>query len=330
MRRALIASGALLLGAVPHVARADGVLLSQATPVQREQAQSRFRRGKELKEKGRNDEAVVEFRASHDIVASPNTRLELARCMRAAGHLVAAYAEFGRTIVEAKELVAEDQRYQRAFDAAGAERAELEPQLGFVILTLENSSEGTRVFVGDEEIRRPAWGEPAPVVAGSTEVRVETPGHVPLTRTVALAAGDKAPFIIDAQSGAPLDARPKVTRSPAQVHDGGSVLRPWAFVTGGVGVAGFTTFAIFGALAQSSYSNLQSACPGGSCPPSKHGEISSGKADQAVANVGLTIGIVGVAAGGSLFVLSLPKAIPASSVSLLVSPTEVGIGGVLR
>src|SRR5580658_800818 len=177
MRLVLLPCAALLMAVVPQTAHADGVLLSEATPVQREQAQSRFRRGKELMGKGSYDEAAAEFRPSHDIVASPNTRLELGRCMRAAGRLVPAYAEFGRTMVEAKELVGEDQRYQRAYDAAAAERVQLEPNLGFVILTIENPSEGTRVVVGGEEVRRAAWGEPAPVVAGSTEIRVETPGR---------------------------------------------------------------------------------------------------------------------------------------------------------
>src|ERR1019366_4725480 len=59
-------------------ARADGVLPAAATAVQREQAQSRFVRGKDLMARQSYDAALVEFRASHDIVSSPNTRLELA------------------------------------------------------------------------------------------------------------------------------------------------------------------------------------------------------------------------------------------------------------
>ena len=110
-----------------------------ATPVQREQAQARFARGKEFIAKKDFDAALAEFRASHEIVASPNTRLEIARCLRAAGKLVAAYAELGRTAVEAKELLAQDNRYQRAYDTATTERSEIEPQLGFVTLTIQNA-----------------------------------------------------------------------------------------------------------------------------------------------------------------------------------------------
>jgi hypothetical protein len=330
MRRLLLVLLPLLSVAVPLVAFADGVLLSQATPVQREQAQSRFRRGKELMDKGQFDQAAVEFRASHDIVASPNTRLELGRCMRAAGRLVPAYAELGRTMVEAKELVAEDQRYQRAYDAAAAERAELEPQLGFVVLTIQNPADETRVLVGGEEIRRAAWGEPAPVMAGSTEVRVETPGRAPMSRTVTLAAGDKTPLVVDAQSGEPLEAPAPVLPPAAPASAGAAALRPWAYVAGGVGVAGLGALAIFGGLAQSSYSDLQTACRGGVCPPAKRSEVSSGKTDEVAANVGLTVGVLGVAAGGVLFVVSLPKSSPAASIGLFVSPSAVGLRGELR
>src|ERR1700744_5476021 len=83
------ACAALLASAGFSVAaRADGVLPAQASPVQREQAQSRFVRGKDLLARNRYDDALAEFRASLDIVSSPNTRLEIARCLVATGKLV--------------------------------------------------------------------------------------------------------------------------------------------------------------------------------------------------------------------------------------------------
>ena len=72
-----------------------------------------FLRGKDFLGKKDYEHALAEFRASHDIVASPNTRLEIARCLRAMGKVVEAYAELGRTTVESKEMVAQDNRYRR-------------------------------------------------------------------------------------------------------------------------------------------------------------------------------------------------------------------------
>jgi hypothetical protein len=327
--RELLASSLIALSLVAaSSARADGVLPDVATPVQREQAQSRFARGRDLMSKKQVDQALVEFRASHDIVASPNTRLEIARCLRTAGKLVAAYAELGRTAIEAKELLGQDNRYQRAYDAAVAERKEIEPQLGFVTLTVQNATDDTKVVVDGEEIKRAAWGEPIPVTPASSEVVVTTPGHGPVRATATVAAGQRQSLTLDAMSG---DASAPTAPAAAEAasSSSGSSLRTWAYVAGGVGVAGLATFGIAGVLAKSTYDDLNGACHGGPCPTSKQGEIDSGKTQQTVANVGLVIGAVGVAAGVTLFVISMPKreTSPAPATALLVGPGWAGLRG---
>jgi hypothetical protein len=326
------------LGAAAAPARADGALPSAATPVQREQAQAKFLRGKELFGRKQFEAALDEFRGSIEIVASPNTRLQIARTLRALARYVAAYAELGRTLVEAKELSAQDSRYQRAYEAATQERSELEPLLGFVALTVENPAEGTRVLVGTEEIRRAAWSEPVPIFGGKAEISVETPGHAAVKSAVTVAPGAKTALTVDAQSGAPVagEAPAPVAEAPAPPPPAPApeprrleALRPWAYVAGGVGVIGLGTFAIFGAMASSTFNDLQSACGGGPCPASKSDEISSGKTQQVVANVGLAVGLVGAAAGGALFVLSMPKKAPAPSAALVVGPAWIGVQGSL-
>jgi hypothetical protein len=333
MRRVLTvcAGVAALVLAQTTTARADGVLPAAATAVQREQAQSRFARGKDLMTRQSYEGALVEFRASHEIVASPNTRLELARCLVAMGKLVDAYAELGRTAVEAKELKTEDNRYQRAYEAATAERAQLQPKLGFVTLTIENATDDTKLTVGGEEIRRAAWGEPAPALAGSTDVVATTPGHAAVSKTVTLAAGASTALTLDAQSGASTEvqaaavasdaAPPKASRGPS--------LRTWAFVSGGVGVLGLGTFALFGAMAHSKYSQLQADCGQSACPAAEADTISGGKTDQTVANVGLVVGVLGVAAGATLFVLSRKHDDAAPAAALVVSPSWIGVRGTL-
>jgi hypothetical protein len=315
-------------------ARADGVLPAAATPVQREQAQGRFLRGKDLMAKKHYDQALVELRASHDIVTSPNTRLQIARCLLAMGRMIDAYAELGRAAVEAKELTGEDNRYQRAYDAATAERAEIEPKLGFVSLTIDNPTDATQVTVGGEEIRRAAWSEPAPVQAGATELVVLTPGRDPIKRTVTVAAGERTSLTIDARNGIPETVAstppPLPTEQPSPSPTRGeSWTRTGAFVAGGVGVLGLATFAIFGVMARSTYDDLNVACGGGPCTPDKVDEISSGRTKQIIANIGLGFGIVGAAAGATLFVVSLPRGKQASSASLVVSPAWIGVRGTL-
>jgi len=331
--RVLLASSMLAISllAAP-IAVADGVLPDVATPVQREQAQSRFAKGRDLLTKKQYDAALVEFRASHDIVASPNTRLEIARCLRTAGRLVAAYAELGRTSVEAKELLGQDNRYQRAYDAAIEERKEIEPKLGFVTLTVQNATDDTKVVVDGEEIKRAAWSEPIPVTPSNSEVVVTTTGHGPVKVAVTVAAGQRQALTVDALSG-DANGTPSpdaATPAPEQTPSSGPSMRTWAYVAGGVGVAGLATFAIGGVLAKSTYDDLNGACHGGPCPSSKQGEIDSGKTQQTVANVGLVVGVLGAAAGVTLFVLSMPKTEPAPAApatALVVGPGWAGVSG---
>jgi hypothetical protein len=108
-----------------------------------------------------------------------------------------------------------------------------------------------------------------------------------------------------------------------------SPLRTYAYIAGGVGLAGLATLAVFGTLAHGTYDDLQNACPNGACPPSKQGEVSSGKTQETLANVGLAVGIVGVAAGATLFVISLRKAPAGPSAAIVAGPSWVGIRGTL-
>ncbi|MBV9948615.1 MAG: hypothetical protein JOZ69_17335 [Myxococcales bacterium] len=110
---------------------------------------------------------------------------------------------------------------------------------------------------------------------------------------------------------------------------GATWARPGAFVAGGIAVAGLATFAAFGLMARSTYDDLNGACAGGPCPASKSDEISSGRMQQTVANIGLAVGIVG--AGGAAILFLLPTSRPARSAGavITVAPGWIGVRGPL-
>jgi hypothetical protein len=316
-------------------ALAAGVDPGEATAVQREQAQARFSRGKSLYEAGKFEDAATEFGASNEIVASPNARLYYARALREAGHLVRAYVELGRTEVEAREHAKEDGRYAKAAATAAAERAALKLKLGFVTVHVDNATDDTRLTVGGEEIKRAGWAEPAPVAPGSSEVVLETPGRAPSRQTITVKAGHTENLTIDAMAGGVATTSPAANSSSASASSSASgapfdrtTLRPYAYVAGGVAAAGFLTFVVAGVLSNGTYGDLQSKCGSGPCSSSFSDEISKGKTEQTIANVGLVLGVLGAAAGGTLFVLSMPKSQTSSaSISPAVSLGWVGMKG---
>ena len=332
--------------AAPAPAFAAGVSPAAATPVQREQAQGRFLRGRELFAQRKYEPALAEFQASLDIVTSPNTRLYVGRCLRELNRLVAAYVELGRTAVEAKELARDDPRYEKTAQAASDERAALEPKLAFLEIGISHPAPTTTLKVGGDEVRRGGWNEPVPVLPGNADIVVETPGHAPITRSVTLAAGEKKQLAVDASADAPATASVDGAKGPSGADDGSGggasdaaskkkTMRTLAYVAGGVGAAGLLTFVYFGLKSSSTYSDLQRACPNGACPPGHDSDISAGKTQQTVANIGLVFAVVGAGAGVTLFVLSNDKndkndkpAQPTASIAL--GPAWLGVKGAFR
>jgi hypothetical protein len=332
MRFSLAAfAAALTLTAAAPSAFAAGVTPGNETPVQRHQAESLFFRGKSFVVLKQYDKALADFHASLDIVASPNTRLLIARCLRDQGKLVAAFVEFERTLVEAKELVGVDPRYGRAIDGAQDDLKSIEPTIGFVTVHVTNATDATTLTIAHEEIRRAAWGEPAPVAAGTSEVVVATPGRAPMQTTVTVAPAERKSIEVDASATTDGSSSARSNgASPAEPSSSGdrSRLRPYAYVAAGVGVIGLATFFIAGATANSKYGDLQTSCPNNTCPAAKADEISRGKTAQTVANVGLVLGIVGAGVGVTLYVLSMPhRTTDTAQAALVVGPSWLGVRG---
>jgi hypothetical protein len=322
-RRSAVLLLTLALGALDAtVAHAAGVSPAKATPVQREQAQARFMKGRSLYTTKKYDAALEELNASLDIVASPNTRLYIGRALRDMGRTVAAYVELGRAAVEAKELVQDDPRYEQTAESARQERAQLEPKLAFVEVQVTHPGAETTLRVGGDEVRRGGWAEPVPVKPGSVDVAVETPGHAPVMQTIDIRAGERKQVAIDAAAEAPAPA-PAPALEP-RIEPSATPLRPLAFASAGVAVAGLATFLVAGAMANGTYSDLERACGGGPCPPGHAGDVSAGKTQQTLANVGLGVFAVFGAASATLFVLDHKKA---SAAETTTGPTaKVGVG----
>jgi hypothetical protein len=339
------ASAALLLAGS---ALAAGVAPNDATPAQKKQATEHFTAGKQALESKNWEKAILELRSSLDVVDSPNARLELARALRESGSLPDAFAEYGRVVEGARKLAATEERYAKTAEAATSERAEMESKLAFVVVTLTHAPGDAVLKVGGRTVPPAEAAAPVVVPAGAVDVVLsDATGKEIARQTVNSSAGQKTQVALDAQPAVPPpprdtkvdpDDKPPVDHPAADVvppSSGASKLRPYAYIAGGVGVAGLAMFTIFGVMDNSTYSDLQSKCPlpatasTGRCPPGSQSEIDSGRTQQTLANVGLVVGAVGVAAGATLFVLSLNKSSSptAPSTGLVVAPGYLGLRG---
>ncbi|WP_437735134.1 tetratricopeptide repeat protein [Sorangium sp. So ce1335] len=338
--RALLfgAASCLCLCTLPGPAAAADDAASTPTPDAVERAQSLFKKGAALFEGGRYALALEQFRASYAAVASPNSRLYIARCLAELDDLPEAYLEFERVAEEAAARAKTEDRYAQTGQTALLERDELARKLALVTVTVARPASATSLTIAGKAIPRERWGKPYPVRPGKTEVVLRTQ-VTSIPQTIELSAGEAKTLPIDADASGPLDGAegaglldegtvPATAETPSRR----AYLRPYAVVAGGVGVAGLGVFTVAGLMANSTYSDLAETCRG-PCPIERQDDVDAGKAQKTVANVGLVVGALGLVTGTTLFILSFtgggagePQG-AATSPQLLVAPSYVGLRG---
>jgi hypothetical protein len=90
--------------------------------------------------------------------------------------------------------------------------------------------------------------------------------------------------------------------APRDSAPAGRTMRPWAYVLGGVGVAGVVVGSISGVGTLSTWSQAKRDC-GSGCAPGSPGQVESGQAhtDAVISTVGFAAGILALGAGAYLF-----------------------------
>jgi hypothetical protein len=314
---------------------AAGVPVDQANKDQWRAAQKTFRVADDLFDAKRFSEAITAYRASYDIVASPNSRLQIARSLRALGRLREAYAELQGTIADAEQAAEKDDKYARTADAAKKELAELRAQVGLLTIRIADMPDGTSVQVGGRTVRVEELSQPLVVKPGVVVVEASAAGRPGAKKEVQIEGGGEATVQLDLGVAAPDQQKPSPSSTPSTQpiapvadHPHKSSLKPYAYIAGGVGVVGLATFSIFGLMANSKYDDLDGSCPAGHCTPDQQSDIDAGRRNQTIANIGLAVGAVGLGAGVALFFLDSGAEKPAGqSATLGVGPGSVQLSG---
>jgi hypothetical protein len=150
---------------------------------------------------------------------------------------------------------------------------------------------------------------------GRHELVIARPGQVPIMRTIVAQQGvQNRPITIDVDGAA--DGSDDASQVDVSTS---SPLRPYAYAAWGVGAVGLGVFAVLGTLGRADERGLRDDCregytldeeatpPPGVCLMRTFNERkSSYEREFILADVGLVTGILGVAAGTVLFILSAP------------------------
>ncbi|MBK8998477.1 MAG: tetratricopeptide repeat protein [Myxococcales bacterium] len=310
--RAALFTSALALSTVTAAtwAEAQGAAPESATAEQKATAQKAFEKGMKASKAKKHEDALAAFKESYGAVASPNSHLMVARELIELGRLEEAWAEYEKTVVEAEAAAQKDPKYADTATGAKNEQNDLKGKLGFVKLTVTGAGPGSRVTVRGKEIPEADWGKPVAVMPGSVRVELVASDGKEIVQEVNATAGSETPVTLAPPAAAPAAgnaAGEGSAKVEASTSGKGPSMRTWAYIAGGVGVAGLATFGIFGAMNNAKHSKLEDECKDGVCPSNLEDEKDTGKTYQTIANVGLVVGVVGLGTGTVLYLMSGKK-----------------------
>jgi hypothetical protein len=285
-----------------------GATVDKASAAEKKKATQAYLAGKKAYDAGNFEGASEQFEKSYATVASPNSLLMLAQSLEQRGKLPEAYRAYVQTREDAAAIAPSDAKYEKTRDAADAAAKKLEASLSFVDVKADRA-EGTLTVAGREVTE----GERTSGVAatpGSIEVTLTKEGEAPVTKSLTAKAGERvtadfSPPKTEAKEEPSLAIDSNDTSSPRK--DFIPHQRTVAYAAAGVGAVGLATFAIFGVMNNSKYSDLESSCSQNRCASSENDNIDSGRTYQTIANVGLVFGVVGLGAGAALYFTSSPE-----------------------
>jgi hypothetical protein len=285
----------------------EGASLASATDEQKATAGKAFEEGLKQAKAGKHEEALASFRASYGAVASPNSHMMVARELVELGKLGEAYAEYEKTVTEAEAAVALDKKYAAALKSSTTERDELRKRVHLIQLSVTGQKAGDKVTVGAREIPESEWQKPIAVAPGNVTIELVSGGAPVASKSVEATAGGESNVELapTAAGAAAAEPPPQATaEGKISTSGGGPNLRTWAYIAGGVGVAGLITFGVFGLMSNSKHGKLEDECTNGVCSKDLKDTRDQGKAFQTIANIGLVVGIVGVGTGTVLYLMS--------------------------
>jgi hypothetical protein len=280
-------------------------------------AEGLFNQGRTSFDAKNYEDACPKFRESDRLEPATGTKLNLALCEEARGNVATAWALF-RTVIE--RLTPADPRYA----IADEHRQALTARVPHVVIRPKSTApSGTTGTLGDLELVSAMFGAPLPIDPGPRELVVHAPGHddakIPFTTV------EGQTVAIDMEPGPPTASPSPLPSRRPDALDAAAKRRTWAYVSGGVGLAGVAVGTVFGVLTLTNRSQGHADCPNASaCKQSGVDAYDRARTFRTVSDVGWAVAIAGIGAGAVLYLTSRhsPKEM---ALAVHVEPASAGL-----
>jgi hypothetical protein len=287
--------------------------------------------------------AVDKLTRAEALVHAPTTAVPLARCDIQLGKLVAGTELLNRVVHETlppnapRSWVDAKKAAEELLDTTGPRIAKLRIHLDGV----PSGAPNVKVAVDGEPVPGVLLDNDRPTDPGPHHITAEADGFTPASSdlTLADAQSQTVSLRLEPQPGANAATATTLSAPPppaAQVAPSDAVSPPArnhlpAYIALSIGAAGLATGTIFGILALSAKSHLDSECNAGKlCPAGAQSDIDSLHLDALVSTIGLGVGVAGVALGTYLWATShdeTPQKTSAFVVRPWVGAAAAGVAG---
>jgi hypothetical protein len=286
---------------------------------------------------GKYEQACPALAESYKLDPLPGVLFTVAECEGAWGHIATAlvhYDEFLRvltTLAPAAQKKHQERR-QIAIEKMTA-LAKLAPQLTIVVPG--GAPAGLVVKRNGTPVDALKYGVAESVDPGTYVVTFAAPGVPTQERKIALGKAQTAIVGSDLTFGGASPGPgpgPGPGPQPDKPGAGAKPDRTWAWVAGGVGVAGIAVGAVTGIMTMGKKSTIEDECPDHRCTPKGRDAVDSAQTTGLVSTIGFGVGAAGLITGVVLFLTAKPPTTyPQSKASLrplVVTHASGAIAGV--
>ena len=307
------------------------VALAEPTASDRATARTLAQEGQHALEIKNYTMAIDKFSRADSLVHAPTLLLGLARAQVGSTKLVEAQENYNRII---REGVAPNspKSWSKAVDDANKEVGAISARIPWVTITVLGPS-SPEVVIDSTPVPHASLGVKRAINPGSHKIKVSAEGYLPQEKSIALTEGQSLSVNLELEQ-APESAAPPEKKVAAVAVDtgassgGGEWRRTVAYVAFGVGGASLIIGGVAGGLAVAKNSQLSDACPTAStCDPSQRANIDAYHRLGTIADVGLIVGGVGIAAGVVLLVTQPKETTAGAKWSPYIGLGNAGVTG---
>jgi hypothetical protein len=311
----------------PVAAQAPADAGDDAEAKEKAAAQQTFDSAQRLYDERKFDQALDLFRKAYAVSKSPNANIMIGNCLLALGRSAEAYDTMAATMREAARRAETEAKYAATRDSAAQQLAVLEPRVGKVVVVLTEPGASASVTLNGAPLASDRLGHPMAVEPGNVVVEATPSGGGRSVRyEVAVGAGEAKTVAIVFKGPEKGAVGPAASPEDKDASRGGGV-RTAGFAVAGVGVAGMVVFGVAGMMVRGKLATLEEECGGVRCSDPKYGDvIDSGKTLALVTNIGLGVGVAGLAAGGLMIALGGPKQAPSGARSAAGLSASAAVG----